>query len=78
MTTKENKQFCCQLNTTLQEIYYEQIMGKRGYALGYYTTCYYFLKDFKKQNQLCPNCLNFTDKLWTLYWEARQKIATNK
>ncbi|CAG8574946.1 45128_t:CDS:2 [Gigaspora margarita] len=49
MTTKP---FCCSLATILQEIYYEQIHGKKYYSLGYYTTYYYLLKEYKKQNQL--------------------------
>ena len=78
MTDKENnKQFCCHLNNALQEIYYEQIMGKRGYPLGYYTTYYYLLKEYKKSGQLCVNCEHFASKIWELYLTTRQKIHTN-
>jgi len=70
---EENKQFCCHLNNALQEIYYEQIIGKRGYALGYSTTYYYLLKEYKKQGQLCANCLNFASKIWAIYLENRTK-----
>ena len=64
---------CCFLNTTLQEIYYEQIQGKKYYSLGYYTTYYYLLKEYKKQGQLCPNCLNFAGKIWEIYLNTKQK-----
>jgi len=63
MTTKENKQFCCHLNNLLQETYYEQIMGKKGYSLGYYTTYYYLLKEYKKAGQLCEKCSDFVNQL---------------
>jgi len=67
---KESKPRCL-LNNTLQErqslpkrqIYYEQIYGKKYYSLGYYTTYYYLLKEYKKKEQLCPNCLNFAGKV---------------
>lgn len=72
MTTKP---FCCSLTTILQEIYYEQILNRKGYSLGYYTTYYYLLKEYKKQNQLCPNCLNFANQLWTIYLETRTKYT---
>jgi hypothetical protein len=54
---------CCHLNNTLQEIYYEQIHGKKYYSLGYYTTYYYLLKEYQKTGQLCSNCRNFTRQL---------------
>jgi len=64
---------CCQLNQTLQETYYEQIMGKRGYVLGYYTTYYYLLKDLKKAQKLCEKCNNFSQKVFDLYLEMKNK-----
>jgi hypothetical protein len=63
---KENnnsKPFCCHLNNALQVTYYEQIHGKKGHSLGYYTTYYYLLKEYKKAGQLCANCQEFSSKI---------------
>jgi hypothetical protein len=65
---------CCPLNTTLQDIYYEHILGHKYLSLGYYTTYYYLLKDLKKQNQLCEKCKDFSEKLFSLYLEMRNKL----
>ena len=73
MPNNTTKPFCCHLNTILKETYYEQIHGKKGYSLGYYTTYYYLLKEYKKQGQLCNDCQDFASKLFTLYLETRSK-----
>jgi len=73
---KENKISCCQLNSTLQETYYEQIMGKKGYGLGFYTAYYYLLKDFKKSQLLCEKCERFSQKLFEMFFELRQKYGS--
>ncbi|KLL04394.1 MAG: hypothetical protein MRERV_24c017 [Mycoplasmataceae bacterium RV_VA103A] len=75
MNTKDSDiSLCCLLNQTLQEIYYEQIQGRSGYSLGYYTTYYYLLKEYKRTSQLCDKCKDFAKQLFTLYFTSRQKI----
>lgn len=69
----QNQLTCCHLNQTLQEIYYEQIQGKKRYTLGYYTTYYYLLKEYKKSGKLCEKCNGFTQQLFNLYLEMRSK-----
>ncbi|MEG7978358.1 MAG: hypothetical protein NY202_00060 [Mollicutes bacterium UO1] len=65
--SEKTKPLCCHLSTILKEIYYEQIMGKKYYSLGYYTTYYYLLKELKKTGQLCAECQDFANKTWEIY-----------
>ncbi|CAG8619292.1 1159_t:CDS:2 [Ambispora gerdemannii] len=89
MNAKEKtNSICCHLNNILRETYYEQIHGKKGYSLGYYTTYYYLLKEYKKAGQLCANCQDFAKKdiirteeneeeetIYTLHPEVKNKYS---